>query len=67
MAKNCCAHLPTTFTPTLPLGLPRSCSDVICEFPLKDMLLFHKEKGCEATILVTKVRPYVWTCVLISG
>ena len=30
-------------------------SDVICEFPLKDMLKFHKEKGAEGTILVTQV------------
>jgi len=32
-------------------------SDVICEFPLKDMLAFHKESGAEGTILVTQVRP----------
>lgn len=31
------------------------CSDVICEFPLREMLAFHKEKGAEATLLVTKV------------
>jgi len=30
-------------------------SDVICEFPLKDMLAFHKESGAEGTILVTQV------------
>lgn len=30
-------------------------SDVICEFPLKDMLKFHKEKDAEGTILVTQV------------
>lgn len=30
-------------------------SDVICDFPLKDMLDFHKARGAEATILVTKV------------
>ncbi len=30
-------------------------SDVICEFPLKDMLAFHKQKGAEGTILVTQV------------
>lgn len=30
-------------------------SDVICEFPLKDMLAFHKQSGGEGTILVTKV------------
>lgn len=32
-------------------------SDVICEFPLKDMLAFHKEKGAEGTILVTQASP----------
>ena len=36
-------------------NVPHVCSDVICDFPLKDMLEFHKEKGAEATILVTKV------------
>jgi mannose-1-phosphate guanylyltransferase len=30
-------------------------SDVICEFPLKEMLAFHKERGAEGTLLVTKV------------
>lgn len=30
-------------------------SDVICEFPLKEMLKFHKDHAAEATILVTKV------------
>jgi mannose-1-phosphate guanylyltransferase len=30
-------------------------SDVICEYPLSDMLAFHKSTGAEATILVTKV------------
>lgn len=33
-----------------------ACSDVICEFPLKEMLAFHKQKGAEGTILVTRVR-----------
>ena len=32
------------------------CSDVICEFPLREMLAFHKQSGAEGTILVTKVR-----------
>lgn len=31
------------------------CSDVICDFPLRDMLAYHKKKGAEGTILVTKV------------
>lgn len=30
-------------------------SDVICEYPLKEMLDFHKARNAEATILVTKV------------
>lgn len=30
-------------------------SDVICEYPLAEMLAYHKAKGAEATILVTKV------------
>ena len=32
-----------------------TCSDVICDFPLKDMLAFHQQKGAEGTILVTRV------------
>jgi mannose-1-phosphate guanylyltransferase len=31
-------------------------SDVICMYPLSDMMAFHKSKGAEATLLVTKVR-----------
>lgn len=31
-------------------------SDVICAYPLSEMMAFHKRKGAEATILVTKVR-----------
>jgi mannose-1-phosphate guanylyltransferase len=30
-------------------------SDVICDFPLKEMLKFHKESKAEGTILVTRV------------
>uniref|UniRef100_A0A915IPV8 mannose-1-phosphate guanylyltransferase n=1 Tax=Romanomermis culicivorax TaxID=13658 RepID=A0A915IPV8_ROMCU len=30
-------------------------SDVICDFPFKEMLAFHKHHGCEGTIAVTKV------------
>jgi len=30
-------------------------SDVICEYPLKEFLAFHKQKGAEASIFVTKV------------
>lgn len=28
-------------------------SDVVCEYPLKDMLAFHTKSGGEATILVS--------------
>jgi mannose-1-phosphate guanylyltransferase len=31
-------------------------SDVICEYPLKKMLEFHKARNAEATLLVTQVR-----------
>ncbi|ODN04142.1 Mannose-1-phosphate guanyltransferase beta-B [Orchesella cincta] len=30
-------------------------SDIICDFPFKDMVAFHKSHGCEGTIAVTKV------------
>lgn len=30
-------------------------SDIICEFPFKDMLTFHNSHGGEGTIAVTKV------------
>lgn len=30
-------------------------SDVICEFPFRKMIDFHKKHGCEGTIAVTKV------------
>jgi mannose-1-phosphate guanylyltransferase len=30
-------------------------SDVICDYPLKELMEFHKAKGAEATFLVTKV------------
>ena len=29
---------------------------MICDFPLKEMLAFHKAKGAEGTILVTQAR-----------
>lgn len=32
-----------------------SFSDVICEYPLREMLEFHKSRKAEGTILVTKV------------
>lgn len=31
-------------------------SDVICAYPLADMMAHHKRKGAEATLLVTKAR-----------
>lgn len=30
-------------------------SDIICEYPFKDLIAFHKSHGCEGTIVVTKV------------
>ena len=30
-------------------------SDVICDFPFRDMVAFHKNHGREGTIVVTKV------------
>lgn len=30
-------------------------SDVVCEYPLKEMLEFHRARNAESTILVTKV------------
>lgn len=30
-------------------------SDVVCPYPMKDMLDFHTARGAEATVLVTKV------------
>jgi mannose-1-phosphate guanylyltransferase len=44
-------------TAAAPGVLPiRSLSDVVCEYPLKEMLDYHRARGAEATILVTKVR-----------
>jgi hypothetical protein len=49
------------FFPARPPPLPphppstRAPSDVACEYPLKDMLEFHRARGAESTILVTKV------------
>jgi NDP-sugar pyrophosphorylase family protein len=34
-------------------------SDVVCEYPLKEMLDYHRARGAESTILVTKVRKAV--------
>jgi NDP-sugar pyrophosphorylase family protein len=31
------------------------CSDVTCDFPLKEMIDFHTKHGAEGTIVVTKV------------
>lgn len=43
-------------------------SDVICEYPLKDMLAFHKASGAEGTILVTKVEdPSKYGVVVMDG
>lgn len=35
-------------------------SDVVCPYPLKDMLDFHLAREAEATILVTKVTMRLW-------
>ena len=37
-------------------GAHGGLSDVICEFPLREMLAFHKQRQAEGTILVTQVR-----------
>jgi len=43
-------------------------SDVICSFPFKDMLEFHKSHGGEGTIMVTKVdEPSKYGVVLASA
>lgn len=44
-----------------------NCSDVICNFPLKDMLAYHKKKGAEGTILVTKVHSSATACYNLRG
>lgn len=31
-------------------------SDVICDFPLEEMLSFHKHHGKEGTVVLTKVQ-----------
>ena len=47
----------TALDATTEVGVaPRS--DVICDFPLKEMLAYHKSKGAEGTILVTQVRAH---------
>jgi mannose-1-phosphate guanylyltransferase len=66
--KITCSQEDTPMGTAGPLGLARNIlndgsgdpffvlnSDVICEFPLADMLAFHREKGAEGTILVTRV------------
>mmetsp|Transcript_26157 Transcript_26157/g.83552 ORF Transcript_26157/g.83552 Transcript_26157/m.83552 type:complete len:171 (-) Transcript_26157:2172-2684(-) len=43
-------------------------SDVTCEYPLADMLAFHKQRGAEATLLVTKVEdPYAEAAPLLRA
>lgn len=37
-------------------------SDVISEYPLKEMIEFHKSHRGEASIMVTKVRQFFWIC-----
>ena len=43
------------------------CSDVICEFPLRDMLKFHQSQKAEGTILVTKVSPLNFPAVMTAN
>ncbi len=53
-AERCSLCWPVVLT--LPSScMTLACSDVICDYPLKDMLDFHRARGAEATILVTKV------------
>ena len=43
-------------------------SDVVCEYPLKDMLAFHAKSGGDATILVTRVDdPSKYGVVVMDG
>jgi len=37
------------------ISVAAACSDVACDYPLKEMLEFHRARDAEATILVTKV------------
>jgi mannose-1-phosphate guanylyltransferase len=66
--KITCSQEPEPMGTAGPLALARSIlddgsgtpffvlnSDVICDYPLSEMLEFHKARGAEATILVTKV------------
>ena len=66
--KITCSQEDTPMGTAGPLGLARAIlddgtgdpffvlnSDVICEFPLAEMLAFHRAKGAEGTILVTRV------------
>ena len=41
-------------------------SDVISEYPLKQMVDFHKAHGGEASIMVTEVTSTSYQCVFIS-
>ncbi len=49
-----CPSMVEPATPTSNLPKPWR-SDVACEYPLSDMLQFHKARDAEATLLVTKV------------
>lgn len=42
------------------------CSDVICEFPLTEMLNFHRQHQGEGTILATRVKEPSNFGVLVS-
>ena len=47
--------------------LVAGCSDVICDFPLREMLAYHKQKKAEGTILVTKVSTQAAASCLFQG
>ncbi|KXJ30222.1 mannose-1-phosphate guanyltransferase beta-B [Exaiptasia diaphana] len=56
-------HLTTDSEPFFVLN-----SDVICDFPFKDMVKFHKDHGKEGTIVVTKVEePSKYGVVVYDG
>lgn len=42
-------------------------SDVISEYPLKQMIEFHKSHGGEASIMVTKVKHFSWDIFFFLG
>lgn len=41
-------------------------SDIICEYPLREMIEFHKAHGGEASIMVTKVCAFIHLLHILS-